>query len=305
MKLMGGDLNPETALRVRSRICLMIASAFLFGLAGCNQAATTTNAAAPPATEAEAEAEEGEFPEFAVPPAELANHKVDEIVNSLRLNATAVQLGKKVYAANCASCHGEELGGTREAHAPNLTDADWLFSGDHLQTGGVVKLPSDVEWTVLYGIRTDHPQSRGLEADMVAYLPENRNEHDTKAYGNQRFLTDQEIDEVVEYVMQISGQQVADRAKAERGRVLFLDRANCFDCHGDDGTGNPALGSSNLTKPELYLFGSDRATVLESVLHGRRGTMPGFEGKLKPEEIKAVSVFVFWRAGRDPNPLPQ
>ena len=32
--------------------------------------------------------------------------------------------------------------------------------------------------------------------------------------------------------------------------------------------------------------------------------MPAFEGKLRPEEIKAVSVFTFWRAGRDPNPLP-
>jgi len=228
MKFMGGDLNPETALRVRSRICLMIASAFLFGLAGCNQAATTTNATAPAATEAEAEAEEGEFPEFAVAPAELANHKVDEIVNSLRLNATAVQLGKKVYAANCASCHAEELGGTREAHAPNLTDPDWLFSGDHLQTGGVVKLPSDVEWTVLYGIRTDHPQSRGLEADMVAYLPENRNAGDTKQYGNQRFLTDQEIDEVVEYVMQIGGQQVT----AQQSTAIDYSSAQMFNVSG-------------------------------------------------------------------------
>jgi cytochrome c oxidase cbb3-type subunit 3 len=261
-------------------------------------------AAAPAATEKAAEAEEVEFPEFAVAPAELASHNVDDIVQSLRLNATAVQLGQRVYAANCASCHGEELEGSRTAHAPSLADSDWLFSGDHLQTGGVVKLPSDVEWTVLYGVRNEHAKSRGLEADMVAYLPENRNEHDTEAYGNQRFLTDEEIDDVAEYVMQISGQQVNDRAKAERGRVLFLDRANCFDCHGDDATGNPALGSTNLTKPELYLFGSDRATVLETINHGRRGTMPAFEGKLRPEEIKAVSVFVFWRAGRDPNPLP-
>ena len=301
---MGGDLNPETTGKLRSRTCLMFASALVFGLAACNQTETTT-AAAPAGTEAKAEeAEEAEFPEFAVAAEELANHNVDEIVNSLRLNATAVRLGQRIYAANCANCHGEELGGTREMHAPNLTDAEWLFSGDHLQTGGVVKLPSDVEWTVLYGIRTEHAKTRGLEADMVAYLPEFRNDHDKEAYGTERFLTDEEIDEVTEYVMQISGQQVADQAKAERGRVLFLDRANCYDCHGDDGTGNPALGSTNLTKPELYLFGSDRAMIVETIKQGRRGTMPGFEGRLKPEEIKAVSVFVFWRAGRDPNPLP-
>ena len=299
---MGGDLYPETARSLRRRTCLIVASAFAFGLAGCNQTAPT--AAAPAATEPAAEAEEGEFPEFAVAPAELANHNVDDIVQSLRLNATAVQLGQRVYAANCASCHGEDLEGSRTANAPSLSDSEWLFSGDHLQTGGVVKLPSDVEWTVLYGIRTEHPKTRGLEADMVAYLPENRNEHDKEAYGTEAFLTEEEIDDVAEYVMQISGQQVADPAKAERGRVLFLDRANCFDCHGDDATGNPALGSTNLTKPELYLFGSDRATIVETIKHGRRGTMPAFEGKLRPEEIKAVSVFTFWRAGRDPNPLP-
>ena len=301
---MGGDLYPETARRPRGRTFLMLGSAFAFGLLGCNQAATTASAPPEPAAEKAEEAEEGEFPEFAVPPAELANVHVDDVVKSLRMNATAMNLGKQVYAANCASCHGEELGGSREQHAPNLTDVDWLFSGDDLETGGVIKLPSDVEWTVLYGIRTEHPKTRGLEADMVAYLPEFRNDHDKEAYGTERFLTDEEIDDVAEYVMQISGQQVTDAGKAGRGRVLFLDRANCYDCHGDDGTGNPALGSTNLTKPDLYLFGSDRATVIETIKQGRRGTMPGFEGKLRPEEIKAVSVYAFSRALKEQNPLP-
>lgn len=300
---MGGDLNPEAARRSRGRILLMLGSAFAFGLLGCNQAATT--ASAPAAAEKAEEAEEVEFPEFAAEPAELATLNVNDIVKSLRLNATAMTLGQKVYAANCASCHGEELGGSREQHAPNLTDVDWLFSGDDLDTGGVIKLASDVEWTVLYGIRNEHAKSRGLEADMVAYLPEFRNEHDTMAYGNMRFLTDEEIDDVAEYVMQISNQQVTDPGKAGRGRALFMDRANCFDCHGDDATGNPALGSTNLTKPELYLFGSDRATVIETIKQGRRGTMPAFEGKLRPEELKAVSVFTFSRALKEVNPLPR
>ena len=69
---MGGDLYPETARSPRRRTCLMVASAFAFGLAGCNQAANT--AAAPATTEKAAEAEEVEFPEFAVSPAELVNH---------------------------------------------------------------------------------------------------------------------------------------------------------------------------------------------------------------------------------------
>jgi len=295
---MGGDLYPKTARRRHLEIYLL-AGALALGLSACNQAANTASGA----EAKEAEAEEMEFLEFSAAADELAAIPVNDIVRSLRLNATAMRVGKAVYDANCAACHGAELTGSREQHGPNLTDAEWLFSGDDLDSGGVNKLPSDVEWTVLYGIRTEHPRTRGLEADMVAYLPEFRNDHDKEAYGNERFLTDEEIDDVAEYVMQISGQTVTDMAKAQRGRVLFLDRANCYDCHGDDGTGNPALGSSNLTKPELYLFGSDRATIVETIKQGRRGTMPAFEGRLRPEEIKAVSVYVFWRAGKEPNPI--
>src|SRR5262249_3157637 len=44
------------------------------------------------------------------------------------------------------------------------------------------------------------------------------------------------------------------------------------------------------------LYGSDRAAIRESLVKGRHGKMPAFEGVLKPEEIKAVSVFVFSHA---------
>jgi cytochrome c oxidase cbb3-type subunit III len=300
--MMGGELIPDTQRRFRNRATLLLAGALAFGLGACDQ--TTNTASAPAGTGEAAEEEEMEFLEFAAAPEEIATTPVNEIVKSLRLNATAMRLGERVYNASCVSCHGADLAGTRGTqNGPNLTDADWLFSGDDLETGGVVKLPSDVEWTVSYGIRTEHPRTRGLEADMVAYVPEYRNDHDKEAYGTERFLSDEQIDEVAEYVMQISGQTVADQAKADRGRALFMDTANCFDCHGDDGTGNEALGATNLTKPQLYLFGSDRAKIVETIVQGRRGTMPAFEGQLRPEEIKAVSVYVFSRAAKAP-PLP-
>lgn len=37
--------------------------------------------------------------------------------------------GAEVYAANCASCHGDEGTGDRSIGAPNLTDAIWLYGG--------------------------------------------------------------------------------------------------------------------------------------------------------------------------------
>ena len=238
-----------------------------------------------------------EYGELLALPQELAPVGVNDIVKSIRLNATAMTLGSKVYEENCAACHGVDLKGIPAQHTPDLTDSEWRFSGDDLVSGGSVKYPSDVEWTVRYGIRSDHPNARGLEADMLAYDPQYRNEDDIKDYGNGRFLTDPEISDVVEYVLQISGQQ-ADAAKAARGDVLFHDGAkgNCYDCHGDDATGIDAIGSSNLTRKYLYLYGSDRASIQESIVKGRHGTMPAFDGKLKPEEIKAVSIFAFSRA---------
>jgi cytochrome c oxidase cbb3-type subunit 3 len=136
---------------------------------------------------------------------------------------------------------------------------------------------------------------------MLAFDPQYRNEHDLGDYGKIKTVTTEEIADLAEYVLQISGQQ-ADSAKAENGKALFLDNAkgNCFDCHTEEATGNPALGSTDLTRK--YLYGSDRASIIESITKGRRGVMPGFEGTLKPEELKAVSVFVFFRAAKPPVP---
>jgi cytochrome c oxidase cbb3-type subunit 3 len=39
-------------------------------------------------------------------------------------------LGKKIFADNCAVCHGPEGKGNRELGAPNLTDRIWLYGPD-------------------------------------------------------------------------------------------------------------------------------------------------------------------------------
>ena len=83
-------------------------------------------------------------------------------------------------------------------------------------------------------------------------------------YGGRRFLTNGEIDDVVEYVLKISGQQ-ADEAKAARGDELFHDgtRGNCNDCHENDGVGNLALG---LDEPDA------RPSSISTARIGRRSS---------------------------------
>jgi cytochrome c oxidase cbb3-type subunit 3 len=40
-----------------------------------------------------------------------------------------VKAGQSVFAANCASCHGENAKGNIEMGAPDLTDASWIYGG--------------------------------------------------------------------------------------------------------------------------------------------------------------------------------
>lgn len=44
--------------------------------------------------------------------------------------AQTIEAGKAVFAANCASCHGENGKGNIEMGAPDLTDASWIYGGD-------------------------------------------------------------------------------------------------------------------------------------------------------------------------------
>ena len=291
-----------SAVSFRRAFCVSILCLTQACVAACSRAPDSVSAEkANPAPVAQSLAiPEDEFGgEFYADLSELAAAPTNDIVKSMRLNVTAMAFGQDVYNKNCAACHGADLKGIPASHAPDLTDANWRFAGDDLASGGGVKIPSDVEWTVRYGIRSGHKKARGLEANMVAFDPQYRTKEDTQELGNRRFLSEDEIADVVEYVLKISAQD-ADTAKAARGDVLFHDgtKGNCNDCHGDDGHGELTIGSTNLTQPSLFLYGSDRAAIVESINKGRHGTMPAFDGKLRPEEIKAVSVFVFSRAAK-------
>lgn len=41
-----------------------------------------------------------------------------------------LEAGQKVFAANCASCHGEDGKGMPDLGAPDLTDRNWIYGGD-------------------------------------------------------------------------------------------------------------------------------------------------------------------------------
>lgn len=51
-------------------------------------------------------------------------------VQDNKLNPESVAKGQKVYAANCAACHGENAKGDPKQGVPNLADTIWLYGGE-------------------------------------------------------------------------------------------------------------------------------------------------------------------------------
>ena len=107
---------------------------------------------------------------------------------------------------------------------PNLSDGVWLYG-----SGSV----TDIEATILYGIRSGHPKAHNLT--------------DMPGFDHSGQLTDADISDVIEYVMLISAQP-HDPTAATRGRVIYDGAGVCYDCHTADGYGisdygTPADGS--------------------------------------------------------------
>jgi cytochrome c oxidase cbb3-type subunit III len=59
----------------------------------------------------------------------------------LEHDAAKAKVGEKIYADNCASCHGERGEGNIELGAPQLNDAIWLYGGTRSEIARQVNAP--------------------------------------------------------------------------------------------------------------------------------------------------------------------
>lgn len=198
--------------------------------------------------------------------ADLANLSSDT-----KLNTYATEYGHATFMTWCAQCHGAGAAGA--LGYPNLQDDDWLW-------GGSIE---DIYATVAHGIRN--------ETDDDARYSE------MPAFGRDELLEEEEIDQVVNYVMSLSGAP-KDATKVEAGAVVYED--NCASCHMEGGVGDRSQGAPNLADA-IWLYGRSGApdydAIHETVYNSRYGVMPAWQGRLTDAQVRAVSAYVHQLGG--------
>lgn len=174
----------------------------------------------------------------------------------------AIQSGGSTFATWCSQCHGRGAAGVQAAGYPNLLDDDWLW-------GGSIE---DIQLTIAHGIRNEEDRDARW-SEMTAF---------------DDFLTDEEVGQVVNYVLSVSDQE-ADAALAMAGENVFLD--NCAACHMDDASGDRVLGAPNLTD-RIWLYGGSAEAIEQTVRYSRFGVMPPWSGRLSEDEVRATAIYV-------------
>lgn len=141
----------------------------------------------------------------------------------LARNPQAMAIGERLFANNCATCHGSDARGSKGF--PNLTDSDWLWGG----------AAERIEETITLGRRGNMPP-------MAA------------AVGSST-----EVRELAHYVLSLSGAP-HDEIAAARGQPKF---AVCAGCHGASGKGNALIGAPSLSdKVWLHGWGEAAITAM-------------------------------------------
>ena len=174
---------------------------------------------------------------------------VAELIN----DPQALKMGQRLFANNCAQCHGSD--GRGSLGFPNLTNQHWLYGGS----------PEAISTSITEG-RTGIMPSWGA------------------------ILNEQQLNEVTDYVMSLSDKGEQTTADLNAGEQVY--KTYCVACHGVDGTGNVLLGAPDLTAG-IYLYGSSRGAIKQTISVGRTGVMPAQKNLLSADKIHLLTAYVY------------
>jgi len=195
----------------------------------------------------------------------LFNEFLKKDIMTVAADPKAKEIGQRLFLTYCAQCHGSDAKGGKGF--PNLTDKDWLWGGT----------PDRIEETIKKG-RDAVMTPKGTKPDMDA----------------------EQIKDVVNYVRSLSGLS-SDAVRVQRGKELFPQA--CAACHGPEAKGNPDAGYPNLTD-NIWLYGSQEATQIETVTKGRINRMPAWGDFLGDAKVHLLAAYV-WGLGGGVKPEPK
>jgi cytochrome c oxidase cbb3-type subunit 3 len=202
-------------------------------------------------------------------------------------DAFVTTAAEKAIKEHCAACHEADLRG--KLGVPNLIDYEFLWGVTFEETNDVGPV-TEIEQTIRYGVRNqDCPAVTALA--QYGDCPDTRYS-EMPGYLTQGMLTAEEIRDVAEYTLTLSGQE-ADAAAAARGKEHFKV---CTECHGPDGAGYKPYGGPDLTD-KIWLYGGDRAAVTASIVAGRMGRCPAWVNSLDAATIKSLAVYIWRKIG--------
>ncbi len=216
---------------------------------------------------------------------ERINNKMDEFY------AEEVSHGRDLYQANCATCHGADLGGGSAPNpygdapwpAPNLSNVQARFADS--------EIVPDVREFLTQTIKQGRPGT-----PMPAW---------GSAY--QGPLNDIQIRSIVEYILSVQQDDVSDVQAFEGAQATgeSVYQNNCARCHGADLEGQ--VGPQLLNVYERYGWSPGDEQAREAVEATLRGTitngrnvptgaiMPPFANRLDDAAIDAVIEYLFER----------
>ena len=192
----------------------------------------------------------------------IKSASLEEIRTDEDLLNFALAGGRSAFNVNCSQCHGSGAQGF--TGYPNLNDDEWIWGGDL----------ESIAYTITHGIRND--------VDADAHYSE------MPAFGRDGILGRDEIADVTQHVLALSGQE-ADPAAAARGAEIYAEQ--CAFCHGEDGGGDATLGAPALNNA-IWLYGGDAETIAATIANSRAGVMPAWGRILDEATVKQLTVYV-------------
>lgn len=174
-------------------------------------------------------------------------------IEELAENKKALKMGRRLFANNCAQCHGSDARGS--FGFPNLADDQWLYGGS----------PAAIKTSIV----------DGRIAAMPAWLGP---------------LGEEGIVEVSSYVRSLSADVSVDEKTLAQGKQKY--QMFCSSCHGVEGKGNYAFGAPNIAD-DVWLYGGSLGEIQQTLRNGRNGQMPAHKELINSDKIHLLTAYVY------------